>query len=157
MSIPAIEIATAIHTALRALTWPESSPAWAVYARGVPTDIDGVPKAEAVESVRRFPFVDIIVGERVPAGHGSAIRAFGLIIRVVTHQPQDQFQAVLYAGADVLANWACSRPVIAPAGITFDAIFFDAPPNMVNFNVGGGDNQFGQIIEWNAVINTRTT
>jgi hypothetical protein len=147
--IPTIELATKIHASLCALTWPTG---WSVYARGVPTQPDGTPDAQAVQCQRNYPFADIIVGERVPGGHGSVLRAYGLIIRVVTWQPDDQFQSNLYAGADVLANWICSRPQLSPSSVVVDSVYFDTLPTMANF----GEDSFGQYVEWTATINTRT-
>jgi len=150
LSLPTIELATSIHTALRALTWPDG---WAVYARGVPTEQDGTPVANVTECKRAYPFTDIIVGERLPGGHGSVLRAFGLTLRVVTRHPSDQFQATMYAGADVLAGWICSRPTLAGlTTIVCDSVYFDQAPTVGNF----GDDAFGQYIEWTATINTRT-
>ena len=151
MSIPTIELATAIHPALRALTWPDG---FAVYARGVKTDKDGTPNAQTVECARGTPCVDIIVGERLPSGHGSILRAHPLTLRVVTHQPHDQFQESMYTAGDVLAGWICSRPTLSGlTGIVCDSIFFSENPTMGNF----GENSVGQYIEWTATINTRVT
>jgi len=149
MAIPAIEIATAIHTALRALTWPDG---WSVYARGVKTLADGTPDDTAIELQRVYPFAQIEVAERVPNGHASILRAFGLTLRVVTDFPSDQFQTNLYAGADVMAGWICGNPQLSLTSVVFSAIFFDQQPAAANF----GEDAFGQYIEWTAVVHTRT-
>ena len=149
MAIPTIEIATAIHTALRALTWPTG---WSVYARGVKTAADGTPDDTAIELKRVYPYAHIEVAERVPNGHASVLRAFGLTLRVVTDFPADQFQTNLYAGADVLAGWICGNPQLSLTSVVFSAIYFDQQPGAANF----GEDQFGQSIEWTAVVHTRT-
>ena len=149
MSIPTIEIATAIHTALRALTWPDG---WSVYARGVKTAADGTPDDTEIELKRVYPFAQIEAAERFPAGYGSALRAFGLKLRVTTHFPSDEFQTSLYEGADVMAGWMCGRPQLSLSSVVFVSIFFDQMPPAANF----GEDQFGQYIEWQALIHTRT-
>jgi hypothetical protein len=155
MSIPTIELATAIHTALRALTWPDG---FAVYARGVPTNQDGAPNPEAVENKKSYPFVDVIVSERVPSGYRSILRAYPLVLRVVTYQPQDQFQVAMYTGGNAMGDWISTGPTLSGlTTVVFDSIFFSDAPTMGNFSTPGSDNQFGQYIEWTATINTRVT
>lgn len=146
-TIKTIEIATLIHTALRAVV-PGGC---AVYAHGVKTDSAGVPKENAVDIERKFPLVDIIPYERVPQQHASVLKSYPVTIRVITHAPKDRWKVEFYTIAQTVSDWLTDAPALALTLAEFDALVINGAPDMGN----AGDKGVEQYMEWNITIKTR--
>ena len=147
MATPAtIEIATAIRAALAAVLGADTP----VYARGVPTDIAGIP-GDVDRSERKLPCVDIILQERAPHTHASVLRSFPFKIRVETWFPEDQFEVTLYTLAETVAVWICGPPSLNLVTTYFDALSFASALEKAN----AGENDNVQYMEWSGEVRTR--
>lgn len=146
-TIITIEIATLLHTAIKA----EVPSGVSVYARGVKTDLEGAVDDATNKVDRKCPMVDIIPTERHPQQHNSVLRSYPVIIRVITHGPDDPFQIDLYTVAHSVGEWLCTAPALALTLAEFDSLFIDGPPEPGN----AGDNDILQYMEWNLIIYTR--
>jgi len=148
-TVKTIEISTALHAALRAVV-PDDV---AVYARGVPTDVDGNADEYATEVDRKLPMVDIIpVGQR-PQFFTSSLRAFAFSLRAVSYGPEDPFQVSLYTIAQTIEEYLASAPALALTLVEFDALVVENEPDIGN----SGDAEALQFLEWLITIHTRYT
>ena len=138
-TIITIEIATAIHTALAAVV-PTGT---AVYASGVRTNSEGKADADAVQFERVCPFVEIIVAERAPQGHGSALWRYPVKIRIVTsaRQSDDPFGTDRLTIGHAVGEWLCGPPTLSLTLAKFDALYTSEPPDVSNDGEGGSLQQ----------------
>jgi hypothetical protein len=138
-TIITIEIATAIHTALAAVV-PAGT---AVYARGVRTNSEGTADDTATQFERVCPFVEIIVAERAPQGHGSALWRYPVRIRIATsaRQSDDPFGIDLLTIGHAVGEWLCGPPSLSLSLAQFDALYTSEPPDVSNDGEGGSLQQ----------------
>ena len=148
-TIKTIEIATLMHTALRAVVSDDVY----VYAFGVKTDNEGNPDAQAIKISRKCPMVEIRPSERVPQRHDSVLRSYPIRLRVITNGPDDQFQVDLCTISQAVSEWLCSSPALAMTLSEFDALVIEGAPEMGT----GGNSDTLQYQEWQLTIKTRDT
>lgn len=148
-TIITIEIATALHTALKAV-----APAGcAVYAQGLVTDAEGNADPNTTELRRSCPMIDIIPGERRPQMHASVLREYPVTIRAITYGPHDQWKETLYTVAQAVSGYLCGPPSLSLSLVHFDSLVITAHPQEPLF---AGPNDTLQYFEWQIIINTRT-
>lgn len=143
-----IEIATALHTALKSVA-PEGCN---VYARGLVTDAEGNADPSVTELKRSCPMIDVIPGERRPQMHASVLREYPVTIRAITYGPHDQWQETLYTVAQAVSGYLCGPPSLSLSLVHFDSLVVPAQPEMGY----SGPNDTLQYFEWQIIINTRT-
>jgi len=124
-TIPTIEIARAIKTALAAVVPAGTT----IYARGV---ADLLAEGESVtggaaEDIS-YPLVSIVISKCAPQQYRSRLRAYPVTISAMTWYTEDKDQTVLYTLANKLSVWMAGPPSLTLSLCHFDAIVFQGDP-----------------------------
>jgi len=144
-TIKTIEMATLLRAAIAAVV-PDTVN---VYARGVPSNAEGVPDENAAKVERKTPLVDIIMRGRHPERYESVLHGYAGLIRVATQLNEDQFQKELYTIADPVETYLLTPPTLVLTLCHFDAFVVDLIPPDIDYE---GSVQY---LEWQFTIKTR--